>query len=108
MNSIFHLQEPDDDPLSEEEFNALWRDAAEELRLSRNRALCALAATLLVCASVVPFSAGHVLHRLWVPVGQAAVWLSLGLLIVSLYCCVSWWSAWRGLRYLDRDLDRSD
>ena|ERR1051326_3755500 len=96
MNSIF---EADDRP-SGEELAAVRQNAEERLRLWRQRSVLSGLALLLSCLSVSMFLTGHSLHAYWESLGQYLVYLSMGLLVVFLYCTLLLWGAWSALRDL--------
>jgi hypothetical protein len=99
MNSIL---DPGDAPLSKEDLAAVQENAEQRLRVLRRRALYSIAALFLSCTSVAPFAAGNSLHEYWTPVGQLLVLLSMGLMVVCLYCCLLWWGAWSAVRTLKK------
>jgi|SRR5580700_10454059 hypothetical protein len=95
MNSIFDTSE---EPLSKEELIEVREYANERIRLWRKRSLYSGIALFLSCASVGPFLRGHSLHAHWDSFGKYLVLLSMGLLVVFVYCTGLAWSAWMALR----------
>jgi hypothetical protein len=88
----------DEVPLSHEETEAVKRNATERLVLCRRRALYSLGALFLSCASVYPFVDGRVLSAHGEFARRVLLLVSLVSVIVSLYCVLLWWAAWRILR----------
>jgi hypothetical protein len=77
-------------------------NARVRLRRWRNRSLYSMAALLLSGAAIYPFSLGHALHAYSEPYGRYFVFLSMFLLLVSVYSTGLLWSAWRCLRDLEQ------
>jgi hypothetical protein len=88
-------------PLSEEEVQAVRKNAELRLRLWRTRSVYSLAGLFLACVAVAPFLAGHSLHSYWNSVGKYLVLVSMGLLVVALYCVGLCWGAWSAMRQLE-------
>lgn len=97
MNSIF---EADDSPSSGEELAAVRQNAGERLRRWKQRSALSGLAFLVSCLSVSMFLTGHSLHVYWESFGQYLVYLSMGLLLVFLYCTLLFWGAWTTLNDL--------
>jgi len=72
--------------------------ARERLRLWRARALYSIGAFVLSCAAVYLFLEGQPLHRYWEFFGKYLIFLSMGLLLVLIYCVGLWWAGWRSSR----------
>src|SRR5271168_5190176 len=95
MNSIFDASE---DPLNDEEVGEVRQYANERIRLWKRRSVYSGLAFFLSCASVGPFLDGHSLHAYWQLFGKYLVLLSMGLLVVFVYCAAFWYNAWAALR----------
>lgn len=87
--------------VSETERKAAEQNARIRLRVWRRRTLYFTGAFLLNCASIYPFLDGHSLHLHWKPFGEYLVFLSMALMLVSLYCILLLWGAWGLLRDLE-------
>ncbi|HXN29899.1 MAG TPA: hypothetical protein VN902_22445 [Candidatus Acidoferrales bacterium] len=74
------------------------RHTRDHQRLRLKRSMYSVALLFLSCASVVPFSKGHSLHDHAEPFGTLLVWLSLGLLLLFVYCAGMVVMSWVGLR----------
>ena len=85
---------------SNEEITSAKRTARERIRVWQRRTFYSAIALLLGCATVVPFSDGMPLHAYGEPFGNIAVYLSMALLLVLVYCGALWWGAWCVFRYL--------
>jgi hypothetical protein len=72
-------------------------DERNYIRIWRKRALYSGTALLLSSASVYPFLAGHSLHGDWESIGKYLILLSMGLLLVFVYCAALWYIAWQSL-----------
>lgn len=91
-----------EDAPSNEEVASAERTARERIRTWRRLTLYSTIALVLSCATVVPFSDGEPLHAYWEPFGTIAVYFSMALFLVLVYCCALWWGAWSILRDLQR------
>lgn len=91
----------EDNPGNEDVASA-ERTALERIRAWRRRTLYSTIALVLSCATVVPFSDGEPLHAYAEPFGRMAVYLSMALLLVLVYCGALWWGAWSVLRDLQK------
>ena len=100
MNSIFDTSE---DPLGEDELREVRKYANERIGLWKKRSMYSGIALFLSCASVGPFLDGHSLHSSWNLFGKYLVLLSMGLLVVFVFCASLWWSAWMALRDVTKD-----
>jgi hypothetical protein len=89
-------------PEGEEDVAHARENAGRRLRLWRRRSLYSMAALILSCAFVIPFSKGHFLHAHAEPFGRLLVYLSMALLIVFVYCTGLLWGARRSLRDLEQ------
>jgi len=85
---------------SEEELAEAKENARRRFEVWRRRSLYSTVLLLLSCASVVPFSKGHSLHVYAEPLGRLLVYLSMGMLLVFLYCTGLFYGAWQCLRDL--------
>lgn len=65
--------------------------------------MCSTLIFVLGCASVYPFLAGHSLHHHWNSIGKYLVLVSMGLLVVFVYACGMWYSAWQALREVEKE-----
>ena len=88
-----------DEPLTEHEMIA----SARYLRLVLNfwrgsRTLFFGLALIMSCSSVIPFLAGHALHRYWNSIGKYLVIFSMLLLLPVNFCAVHWYYCWKGRR----------
>jgi polyferredoxin len=90
-----------DEPDSEEDLAEALENAKSRFRLWRRRSLYATAAFILSCAAVYPFVDGRTLSAQGESLKQVFLLLSLGLLIVFLYCTLLLWGAWRSVRDLE-------
>lgn len=97
MSSIFEAGDP---PLTEAELAAVRQSAMLRVRLWTKRTVYSAIGLLMSCTSVVPFSGGHSLHAHWGPIGRLVVYLSMGLLVVFVYCAGLLWGARSALRAL--------
>jgi hypothetical protein len=95
MNSIFDASEG---PLSQEEMAEVREYANVRIGFWKRRSIYTGIALFLSCASVAPFLYGHPLHAYWTSFGKYLVLLSMGLLVVFVYCVGLLWSAWMALR----------
>jgi hypothetical protein len=57
---------------------------------------------------VIPFSKGHILHAHAEPFGRLLVYLSMGLLVVAVWCTGLLWGAWTCLRDLKERAEIED
>ena len=90
------------EPLNEEEMVEIRRQAGERIGLWRKRALYSTVALLLNCAFVYPFLEGHPLHKYWESFGKYLILVSMGLLVVFVFCTGLFWSAWQALRDVEK------
>jgi hypothetical protein len=97
MNSIF---EAGDDPRSESELLAVRQNASLRLSVWKRRSIYSAIGLVLSCTSVAPFSEGYSLHAYAEPFGRILVYLSMGLLVVFVYCCALMLGAWNAFRDL--------
>jgi hypothetical protein len=88
-------------PDSEEDLKEARENAKNRFRLWRNRSIYSIVALLLSCTSVYPFVNGRELSVHGEAVKQVFLLLSLGMLIVTLYCTLLLWGAWRLFRQLE-------
>jgi hypothetical protein len=95
MNSLFDTSQI---PPTGEELAAVQQNARERLRLWKRRSIYSGIALVLSCASVAPFLYGHPLHVYWESFGKYLVLLSMGFLVVFVYCAALFWAAWSALR----------
>jgi hypothetical protein len=95
MTSIFDASEA---PLSQEDLAAVRDYAQERIGLWKKRSVYSGIALFLSCALVAPFLYGHPLHAYWNSFGKYLVLLSMGLLVVFVYCAGLLGSAWMALR----------
>ena len=98
MSSIFEAGDP---PFTDTELAAVKQSAMLRVRLCTKRTVYSAIGLFMSCASVVPFLAGHSLHTHWEPIGRLLVYLSLGLVVVFVYCAGLLWGACNALRKLD-------
>ncbi len=89
-------------PLSNAEMVEVREFASERIALWRRRALYSTVALFLSCASVIPFSKGHFLHSHSEPFGRLAVYLSMALVVVCVYCTGLFWGTWQALRDVEK------
>ena len=89
-------------PTGTEETREVRQYACKYISLWRKRTLYSTLALLLSCASVYLFSDGHPLHGHWQDIGKYLVLLSMGLLLVFVYCAAFWYSAWQALRHVEK------
>lgn len=99
QNFDFTEERPD----SEAELSEARRLARERLRLWGMRSLYAGVAFFLSCGAVSPFLYGQRLHIYWESAGRYLILLSMGLLVVLVYCVGLLWAAWSCLRDLEKD-----
>jgi uncharacterized RDD family membrane protein YckC len=92
--------ESDEPRLTPEEFEEVLQNARERLRLSRGRALAALAVFILGCGFLYLFLAGAPLHRYFNSVKPFLFPLWMAILIALVYYGAMWWGAWQALRDL--------
>jgi hypothetical protein len=85
------------------EREAVERNARVRLEVWKKRALYSTVAFLLSCAIVYPFVDGRKISAQGEAVKQGLLLLSLGLLLVFLYCTLLLWGAWRSLRDLESE-----
>jgi hypothetical protein len=90
-------------PTGTEEIREVRQYAYKYISLWRKRTLYSTLALLLSCASVYLFSDGHPLHRRWEDIGKYLVLVSMGLLLLFVYCAGSWYSAWQALRDVEKE-----
>ena len=95
-----------DAPLTEAEKKDLVENAAERLRLAKNRFLKSAAALLTSCGLVYLFRDGLALHAH--RTSAFLIWVSLGLLVVCVNYGATAWIAWAWLRDLKNDKDPTD
>jgi hypothetical protein len=88
-------------PDSEEDLKEARENAKSRFRLWRKRSTYSIVALLLSFASVYPFVDGRQLSVHGEAVKQVLLLLSLGMLIVTLYCTLLLWGAWRIFRELE-------
>ena len=89
--------------MTKPEDEAVEQNARVRLGLWRKRALYSAVAFLLSCAFVYPFVDGRKLSAHGEAVKQGLLLLSLGLLIVLLYCALLWWGARQSLPDLESE-----
>jgi hypothetical protein len=99
MLTIFDAE----DPLSGEDMTEFRHHAQTVIRLWRTRACYSTLVLVLGCASVYPFLAGHSLHVHWDSIGKYLLLLSMGLLVVFVYSCAMWYSAWQALHDVEKE-----
>jgi hypothetical protein len=92
----------DESPLSDEDREEVRQYARERIGLWRRRSLYSIAALLLSCAAVIPFSKGHSLHAHAEPFGRLLVGLAMALLVASVFCTGLFWAAWQALRDVEK------
>ncbi|MDR3792423.1 MAG: hypothetical protein P4L03_03490 [Terracidiphilus sp.] len=92
---------------SPEEITAWKQEIGTRLRTAKKRALAAIAASVLGCASVSLFLSGGMLHRWWDSVGTVVLWITYVLLMAALYFGIMWWAAWNTFRKIDKDCSES-
>ena len=88
----------DEEPLSREEAAAVTENAKDRLRLWRKRAFFSGVGLLLSCGLVAPFLYGNPLHAYWESFGKYLLLVSMGMLLVFVYCGAMFLSAWSLLR----------
>src|SRR5579863_4355638 len=93
---------PDSD--CKEDLPEAINQARDRLRLWKSRSLYSLVLLFLGCAAVVPFLYGYPLHTYWESFGKYLVLLSMGLLVVAVYCTGLLWGAWTALRELEKEM----
>jgi Mn2+/Fe2+ NRAMP family transporter len=94
-----------DEPLDAAEVAEVKRYARGYQRLWVKRSIYSVVLLFLSCALVVPFSKGHSLHAHAEPFGRLLVVLSLGLLVLVLYCAFMAVMSWVSLREVLREPD---
>jgi hypothetical protein len=92
----------DESPLGDEDMAEVRQYARERIGLWRRRSLYSIAALLLSCASVTPFSKGHSLHAHAEPFGRLLVGLSVALFVASVFCIGLFWAACQALRDVEK------
>ena len=90
-------------PLRPGEMTEIGNISKTTIRIWRKRALYSTLALLLSCASVYPFLVGHSLHAHWNSIGTYVLLLSMGFLLVFVYTCGMWYSAWQALRDMEKE-----
>jgi hypothetical protein len=95
MKSLFDTTQI---PPTGEELAAVKQNAKERLRVWKRRSIYSGIALVLSCASVVPFLYGHPLHGYWESFGKYLVLLSMGFLVVFVYCAALFLAALSALR----------
>ena len=95
-----------DAPLTEAEKKDVVENAAERLRLAKNRFLKSAAALLTSCGLAYLFLDGHARNAYWT--SACLIWVSLGLLVVCVNYGATAWIAWAWLRDLKNDKDPTD
>jgi uncharacterized RDD family membrane protein YckC len=96
------------EPISDAELAELKQYATERLQLWKRRALISGLALATSCASVAPFvRPGRSPDQLGRMLGMPLTFLSMGLLVVFVYCAALFWGARQALHGIETgDLDR--
>jgi hypothetical protein len=104
LNSLPTSLLADDNAAPSPEEIAVWeQEISARLQTAKRRALTAIAAFVLGCASVSLFHSGGILHRWWDSVGTVVLWTTYVLWMAALYFGIMWWAAWNTFRKIDKD-----
>ena len=90
------------EPASEEEVQEFEFYAAARLRRCTINAAWAASAFAVAVICLVPFLAGHRLHRYWES-AKYLIWVSYGLLLWLVYKLALIWAAWQSARETRRE-----
>jgi len=94
------LYDMTNEPDSEEDLQAAKENAKNRFQLWRKRSIYSTALLLLSFAAAYPFVDGRQLSIHGEATKQLLLLLSLGMLIVTLYCTVLFWASWQCIREL--------
>jgi ABC-type transport system involved in cytochrome c biogenesis permease component len=90
------------EPASQEEIRKFEIHAAARLKRCVIDAAWAVAVFVAVAICIIPFSAGHRLHRHW-EIAKYIVWLAMALWAWLVYKVALIWAAWQSARETRRE-----
>jgi len=90
------------EPVSEEEIREFELYVAANLKRCSIDAAWAAAAFAAVVICIIPFLAGHQLHRYW-EIAKYLIWVAMALWLWLVYKVALIWAAWKSAREVRRE-----